>query len=57
MRGNKMAKMSGFGMEISMLSGESFVPVELLMENEELVKMILNDTPHEELLTFINENY
>lgn len=52
-----MAKMSGFGIEISMLSGETFVPVELLMENEELVKMILDSTPHEEIVEFINENY
>ena len=52
-----MAKMAGLIHELSMLSGESFVPVELLLENEELVEMIRQDKSYEECLNFINENF
>lgn len=52
-----MAKMAGLIHELSMLSGDSYVAVELLLEDEELVKLVSQKTPYDELLEYINENY
>ena len=52
-----MSKMNQLSLELMMLSGESTIPVELLAENEELIKLIVAKTPHDELLEFVNENW
>jgi len=40
-----------------MLSGESTVAVELLVENDELMSLIKAETAYETLLEYINENW
>jgi hypothetical protein len=57
MRGNKMGKMSELHIDLMALSGETYIPVELLAENEELLQMIVEKKSHEEILDFINENW
>jgi hypothetical protein len=52
-----MAKMNELYIEFLALSGESTIPVELLIENEELVEMVSEKKSHEEILDFINENW
>jgi hypothetical protein len=39
------------------LSDASTVSVELLSENDELFKMVMNGTPYDELLAWVNENF
>jgi hypothetical protein len=39
------------------LSDASTVSVELLSESDELFKMVMNGTPYEELLDWVNENF
>jgi hypothetical protein len=52
-----MAQMAGLHIELMALSGETFIPVELLAENEELVEMVIRNAEHQQILDFINENW
>ena len=40
-----------------MLSGESTVPVELLTEDEQLMRLLSLGTSYDNLLSYINENF
>lgn len=50
-------KLAEFRQTILMLSGESTVPPELLLENPTLVQMVKDEKPYEELLAYVNENW
>lgn len=42
---------------ILMLSGESTIPPYLLVEDDELIGLIKANTPYDQLLTYLEENY
>jgi hypothetical protein len=42
---------------LMMLSNESTVDVNLLAESQELFDLIKNNTPYNELLEWVNENF
>lgn len=42
---------------LSILSGLFYIPVELLLENEELIDLIKSGADLKELSDYVNENY
>ncbi len=54
---NKEIKMAEIVMTFARLSAESTVPVELLVDNIDLVRLVRDGANFETLLEFVNENW
>lgn len=46
-----------FNTKLNVLAGETWISFDLLMENEELVKLIRDGADKDACLKFINENF
>ena len=42
---------------LRMLSGESYIPLDLLVEDEQLIRLIVLGTSYDKLLSYLNENF